>query len=501
MLRLTDLILDPDRSPTRESDVLLPQATLIVLGRVAPTNLPLLCTACFGAAFGRIAAAVHHASERDELLLIDLRRTAGTIPAGLPRGERARHATLALDGLEHLDARGQDILAGELATGAYRVVSATDAALDLLAARWRPDLFALLATVTVHAPALARRAAEIDAIARERLATLSAALGRPVPELGPDATTALAAYGWPGDLAELDAVLARTLLDCGPRIDQDDLRWRPDGASPGAPSLAATAPLAASPVAAHAGGDPEPDAGAVAAAIALPTATPATPRPLAAGGRSTPAGHPADPSPTLEALAVELAHQLKNPLVTIKTFVASAESLVAEPDELAQFRVLTDEAVSRMDEILDGLLAFARLGATLEEAVDLLPLLRDALRTAWPALASKQVTLEAPEGASLVARADREHLRFAFATLARHVAETIEPRSTLAIAVEPDGTLRFAYRESGAITHLRGVAGGGDSGLPLALLLVRGALGRVGGDVQIALDGTDVSIRLRLSPP
>jgi len=37
--------------------------------------------------------------------------------------------------------------------------------------------------------------------------------------------------------------------------------------------------------------------------------------------------------------------------------------------------------------------------------------------------------------------------------------------------------------------------------LPLALLLVRGALGRVGGGVDVTLEGTAVVIRLRLASP
>jgi len=489
MLRLTDLILDPDRLPPSDPDALLPHPTLVLLGRVAPTSLPLLCTACFGAAFERVAAAVHHASGRDRLLLIDLRRTGGTIPAGLPRGDGARHATLALDGLELLDARGQDVLADELAAAPYRVVSATDASLDALAARWRPDLFALLATITVHAPALARRSAEIGRIAAARIAILSATLGRPAPELTPEAIGALGAHPWPGDLAELDAVLARTLLDCGPRVGEDDLRWRPDTTTGVAP--AAAPPPPAVPAPAVDAGTARPSEPSLAAVAPV--------RPEVEAPRSS--THDGASSTTLEALAVELAHQLKNPLVTIKTFVASAESLAADPEELSQFRALTDEAVSRMDELLDGLLDFARLATPSIESLDVLPVLQDALRAAWRAFASKQVTLDAPEGASLVAATDREHLRFAFAALARHVAETIEPRGTLAIVVEPGTTLRFSYRESGAITHLRGVAHAGAESLPLALLLVRGALGRVRGDVQIALDGTDVTIRLRLSPP
>ena len=69
------------------------------------------------------------------------------------------------------------------------------------------------------------------------------------------------------------------------------------------------------------------------------------------------------------------------------------------------------------------------------------------------------------------------------------------------IAVEDGPSLRLAYRESGAVTHLRGAANVDESGLPLALLLVRGALARVGGGVDVAVEGNMVSIRLRLSPP
>jgi signal transduction histidine kinase len=206
-------------------------------------------------------------------------------------------------------------------------------------------------------------------------------------------------------------------------------------------------------------------------------------------------------TPTLEALAVELAHQLKNPLVTIKTFVGSIESLRGDPQELGQFRALTDEAVTRMDEILDGLLAFARLRAPFLDTFDVVALLRDALRSTWHVLSSKQVELDAPDDALLRVHADRDHVRFALATLARHVAETIEPRARLAIAVEEPATLRLDYRESGAITHLRGASHDGESGLPLALLLVRGALARIEGDVEIALKSNVVSIRLRLASP
>lgn len=537
MLHLTDLMPDPALSLATGTDWFLPQQTLDLLARVAPTSLPLLCTSAFGAAFRRLATAVHLASGRADLVFVDLRRSAGTLPAGLPEGRRASDTTLALDGIEHLDDAAQDILAELLVRSPFRLISATDAAADVLQARWRADLLARLGTVTVAAPALARRGEAIAEVARERLTVLSRDLGRAAPELSDDAALALADHAWPGDLAELDAVLARTLLaTSGPLIDGVQIRFRADGACDPIESAAADDAIAiARPVrrapddcaqdrpaesrtpVADDTAEPEPE---LAEAKPGPTSDEALIATLPAPGlfrtrrddeprAAAPAVAPSasataqlsGASPTLEALAVELAHQLKNPLVTIKTFVGSIESLRDDPHELGQFRALTDEAVTRMDEILDGLLAFARLHAPVVEPIDVVAALRDALRGAWRALSSKQVELDAPEGASLRARADREHVRFALATLARHVAETIEPRSRLAISVEEPTTLRLEYRESGAITHLRGASHDGQSGLPLALLLVRGALARVGGDVEIALESNVVSIRLRLSPP
>lgn len=537
MLHLTDLM--PDLSLAAGADWFLPQQTLDLLARIAPTRLPVLCTSVFGAAFRRLASAVHLASGREDLFFVDLRRSAGTLPAGLPDGDRAARSTLALDGIEHVDAATQDVLAALLARAPFRLLSATDTSLDVLRARWRADLLARLSTVAVDTPALARRGAAIAEVARRRLTVLSGELGRSIPELSADAAAALARHPWPGDLAELDAVLARTLLaSAEPVIDGVQIRFHADGAcvplpqtsgedgiaiarpvreaavAPGPGRAVATADDRAAPVPAAepvtaAPGDARSAATADEALIAtLPapglfrtrrddepraTSAPAT----AAAPSATRPGS----SPTLEALAVELAHQLKNPLVTIKTFVGSIESLRDDPHELGQFRALTDEAVTRMDETLDGLLSFARLHAPVVEQIDVVAALREALRGAWRALSSKQVELDAPDGASLRATADREHVRFALATLARHVAETVEPRSRLAIAVDEPATLRLEYRESGAITHLRGASHEGESGLPLALLLVRGALARVGGDVEIALDSNVVSIRLRLSPP
>src|SRR3954454_1934646 len=98
MLHLTDLLLSPDHAPRDPADWLLPPATVSVLSRVAATNVPVLCLDCYGAAFARVATAVHRDSARDELVLVDLRRCGAALPALVEQRTHPARTTLALDG-------------------------------------------------------------------------------------------------------------------------------------------------------------------------------------------------------------------------------------------------------------------------------------------------------------------------------------------------------------------------------------------------------------------
>lgn len=441
----------PGHSPRGAlDDWFLPPEAARTLERVARTNLPVLCLDCHGPAFARVAAAIHDSSRRDRLILVDLRSARDAMLAGLIRATTSPRATIAIDGIELLDREAQAALLRSMEREAPRLVSASLATIDELRELCRPDFFSLVTTIAVRTPSLARRGPEIAELAALRIGRLAAELERAAPRLSPGAIEALAGHSWPGDTAELDAVLARTLIAASADpIEADHLRWSPDPC----PVAAGEAP---------------------------------------AGGRSAPGATPADPEPraaplpdTTEAIAVELAHQLKNPLVTVKTFVQNVAHLSTQPADLARFRDLTDQAIGRMDEALEELLAYARLGPPHPVAVDALELLRDALRDAWVAFAAKEISVSGPNGAALLTQADPEHLRVALGTLARHLLESIEPHSSLAIAIGSGGLLTLSYRESGAATHLRGATGLGPGSFPLALLLVRSTLARVGGRLDV----------------
>lgn len=424
------------------------------LGRVAPSSLPVLCLDSFGPAFGRVAEAIHAASGRDRLLRVDLRGPRDGLLAGLIRAATSPRCTLALDGVEGLDDAAQVALLRLLDGDGPRLVSASLADLATLRSKLRPDLHALITTITVRTPALARAGLAIAEIAEARLAALAVELGIDVPALGPSAVEALSAHEWPGDVVELDAVLARTLLALeGTSVASGDLRWEPLDPQPVPPGRAQIRR--------------EVDAAEVST------------------GRGGTTDDERSPGVGSEAIAVELAHRIKNPLVTVRTFVQSVTQLAGDPADLARFRDLTEEAITRMDDALEDILAFSRLAPPAPDAIEVVGVLRDALREASDARpdADAPAAVEFRDDARLVAVADEPRLRAALASVARHVFETIDPHGTLSVSVEGDG-LVLRHPEAGATSHLRGVTGL-DEDLPLPLLLARGALAPGGASLEV----------------
>jgi two-component system, NtrC family, response regulator AlgB len=95
-----------------------------------------------------------------------------------------------------------------------RVISATthDLGEDIVAGRFRRDLFFRLNVVEVRVPPLRERREDILPIARDIIASVSAELGRGVPTLSVQAEAVLMDYRWPANLRELKNVIERALL-------------------------------------------------------------------------------------------------------------------------------------------------------------------------------------------------------------------------------------------------------------------------------------------------
>lgn len=248
------------------------RALMTRVGRVAPSDLPVLITGETGAGKELIARALHEGSPRaqgpfiaencgalaESVLASELfghEASAFTGAGKAHRGlfEQAHGGTIFLDEVGELSPQVQAMLlrvlqervirrvGGERSIAVdVRVIAATHRDLSqLVAARtFREDLYYRLSGVMLRVPALRERTADLPAMIRafqQELAPGKSA--RPLP-VTPAAMRALAAYPWPGNVRQLRSEVQRWSVFCDREVDVEDLS--PELAKP-APASAALA--------------------------------------------------------------------------------------------------------------------------------------------------------------------------------------------------------------------------------------------------------------------
>jgi len=95
-----------------------------------------------------------------------------------------------------------------------RVVAATNLSLEdeIVAGRFRDDLYYRLNVWPIHLPPLRERPEDIPGLARHFLAHYSEENRRETPELTPEVLKALLDYDWPGNVRELENSIERAVI-------------------------------------------------------------------------------------------------------------------------------------------------------------------------------------------------------------------------------------------------------------------------------------------------
>jgi len=95
-----------------------------------------------------------------------------------------------------------------------RVLSATNRDLEkeVAAGRFRADLYFRLNVVSIHMPPLRERRDDIPLLSRHFLNQYARHAGRRVGDISPPALAALVAYGWPGNIRELENAIERAVV-------------------------------------------------------------------------------------------------------------------------------------------------------------------------------------------------------------------------------------------------------------------------------------------------
>ena len=248
------------------------------VGRVAPTNLPVLLTGESGTGKELVASAIHQRSGRANGTFVAV--NCGAIPSELIEAELFGHmkgsftgadrdrrglweeadgGTVFLDEITETTLSFQVKLLRVLQQGEIRrvgsnqtrkvnvrVIAASnrDVEQEVKAGRFREDLFYRLNAVSIVLPPLRERREDIPPLAQsfaERVFSLS-----PAVAFAPDALRLLEKYDWPGNIREVENAVVHAAAMCDGTIRVKDLpdRVRSHSTSPNGHAPRTDAPAA-----------------------------------------------------------------------------------------------------------------------------------------------------------------------------------------------------------------------------------------------------------------
>ncbi len=216
--------------------------------KVSGTDVPVLLTGETGTGTEVFAQAIHYSSKRarqnfvavncssfsKELLESEMfGHKAGSFTGALKdkKGlfEEANNGTIFLDEIGEMAFELQAKLLRILETGEYikigdtkptrvnvRIIAATNRNLsqEIVAGRFREDLFYRLSVFQIHLPPLRERAGDIRLLAKAFIKSFAEQLARPVVEIAPAFLEALDSQPWKGNIRELRNVIERSMIVC-----------------------------------------------------------------------------------------------------------------------------------------------------------------------------------------------------------------------------------------------------------------------------------------------
>jgi PAS domain S-box-containing protein len=152
-----------------------------------------------------------------------------------------------------------------------------------------------------------------------------------------------------------------------------------------------------------------------------------------------------------EVLASGLAHEIKNPLVAIKTFTQLLPRRRNEPQFAAEFERIVGREIHRMERLVDRLGALSRQGRRPQHSLDVRTPLTDALEVLQATFDEKGIVVASALGAlPCPVVGDHEALEQLFLNLLMNAQEATPPGGTLRIDVTCDADrIRVAIADSG----------------------------------------------------
>jgi DNA-binding NtrC family response regulator len=466
----------------------LSRSVALLARRFAATRLPLLLTGEVGCGQDRVAAGICsfdtvsrlplfiNAAEVNEEYLDQL-----SVQLSLQASLKEFPSAVVIQNLHKSSPGAQSLLLKFLQEGggkADEIRYLATANADLLKQVYRGEfleaLYYRLATLTLKLLPLRERQDDIPVMAQWLAGVYATKLGLGEPHLSEAAKQRLCNYLWFGNVSELETVIARTLsFHCKPYIDAGDLIFE-FGADP--------EPSAHDNVAEFAPRDARDSFEAREPILEVYTA-PATSR---ANGYAKMAD--------LNVVIHELAHELKNPMVTIKTFAQLLGERYQDEAFRSRFQEVVGNDIERMDDLLEMMLEFADFARPRLSKVTLADKLRNVLTEVQGECAKRQIRFEWKEtGGRREIETDESQLEYILKNMLLVAASEAKLGSEVEIDISMHGTLVISYLREGArvasISHYfsEQSSPANESIFPLRVLLAKHLLERNGGQFTMNL--------------
>jgi len=418
-------------------------------------------------------------------LACDETTDAASLAARILAAGEARSLTICLEDLDRVGPATQRELLGwvELGTPGAPVPPDSVRWIALVSEHGAllPDLVDGLAALEVHLPPLRDRGDAIASFVRETAKQWATDRGLE-RHFSEPAVQLLAAQLWPGNLRELEAMVLRLLSSvAGPTVEAEHVSER-------------LAPAARKPAAPERPTEPMP----------LPKAAPPIPEPARDDPDFSSAGS-AEPPEDLQGLIDCLAHELRNPLVSIHTSAQLLPERFADPEFRGRYHQEVQADVQRLRDHLGRLARFAELRPPRPAPLDVTAMLGHMLEQRREAIQKRRLlVLRELESELPLAIVDEDTLVFVLECLLDRIVRQSSERADLYLASRhhrgDDGTpsLRILFR------YHDGTAGGELSSArhSLCLWLARAALARGAGTLHIdAGRGEETVVTIELPAP
>ena len=469
--------------------------------RFASARLPFLLTGETGCGHDRVAAAV---CEQERMPAVRFTVDAAEMSEEYAAQLRLQIAvqedllsfplTLLIQNLGRSSLQSQMRLLRfleELAGKRDSVWPVTTADNDILERVYRGEfleqLYYRLATLTLRLPPLRERREEITALAEWLARDYARKLNLGCPEFSEEAKRRLRNYLWFGNASELEAVIARTLAyHRKPLIAAEDLIFD-FGRDP-------VLPLTGD----FASGETIEGAEAVEEA---------DPKFEVYGGAAMPSGLQNGHAKMVDLNVVihELAHELKNPMVTIKTFAQLLGERYQDENFRSRFQEVVGGDIQRMDDLLEMMIEFADFGRPRLSRVSLAEKVRTVLAPMHGEASNRARIDWKKDGAAGDIRVDESQLEYILKNILLVIFSESREGSKIEVDLSRKGMLLVSYLREGArmasISHYLDQRSHGPAEVifPLRVLLAKHLLEKNGGRFAIVTEGERETLTLEFS--